>query len=337
MKLLSIAVPCYNSQDYMAKCIDSLLVSDAIEVIIVDDGSTDQTALIADGYQSRYPDNVRAIHQKNGGHGCAVMTGLKNATGRYFRVVDSDDWLEKDALIKVLQTLQRFSDEACQVDLLLTNYVYDKTGVRRKKAIHYANAIQPNTILHWNQIGHFRLGQYLLMHTMTYRTETLRQSGLNLPSHTFYVDNLYAYIPLKCVDTLYYLNVNLYHYCIGRVDQSVHEEVMIRRIDQQLLVNRLMLSEVDLAQIVPAGRRNYMFAYLEIITTVSSVLLSKAGTQTALEKKRQLWEDIRAQHPEVYQKLRHRIFGQLLTHDGIIFRELTLCGYTLSRLIFGFN
>ncbi len=337
MKLLSIAVPCYNSQNYLNKCIDSLLVSDAVEVIIVDDGSTDQTALIADGYQQRYPNSVRAIHQENGGHGSAVMTGLKNATGKYFRVVDSDDWLEKDALIKVLQTLQKFSDEENQIDLLITNYVYDKVGVRHKRAIRYANAIQPDTVLHWEQIGHFRIGQYLLMHTLTYRTEMLRQSGLNLPKHTFYVDNLYAYIPLRCVNSLYYLNVDLYHYYIGRSDQSVHEDVMIRRIDQQLLVNRLMLNEVDLTQIAPQEKRNYMFEYLEIITTVSSVMLLKDGSQTALEKKQRLWQEIRRQHPEVYQKLRHRIFGRLLVHDGIFFRKLSLCGYTLSRMIFGFN
>ena len=337
MKLLSIAVPCYNSQDYMDKCINSLLVSDAVEIIIVDDGSTDQTAVIADGYQNRYPSNVRAVHQENGGHGCAVMTGLKNATGLYFRVVDSDDWLDKDALMNVLQTLQTFSDESRQVDLLVTNYIYDKVGVQHKQVIHYENAIQPNAVLSWDQIGHFRLGQYLLMHSLTYRTEMLRQSGLNLPMHTFYVDNLYAYVPLKCVNTLYYLNVNLYHYYIGRSDQSVHEEVMIRRIDQQLLVNHLMLSEVDLSQIVPEEKRNYMFEYLEIITAVSSIMLLKAGTQTALEKKRRLWTDIQTQHPDVYQKLRRRIIGRLFAHDGIVFRKLTLCGYALSRLIFGFN
>ena len=337
MKLLSIAVPCYNSQAYMNKCIDTLLVSDAVEVIIVDDGSTDQTALIADGYQNRYPNCVRAIHQENGGHGCAVMTGLKNAAGKYFRVVDSDDWLEKDALIQVLQTLQKFSDEENQIDLLVTNYIYDKVGARHKQAIHYANAIQPKSVLHWDEIGHFRMGQYLLMHALTYRTEMLRQSGLNLPKHTFYVDNLYAYIPLKCVDTLYYLNVDLYHYTIGRSDQSVHEDVMIRRIDQQLLVNRLMLNEVDLAQVVPEEKRNYMFEYLEIITAVSSVMLLKAGTQAALEKKQQLWAEIRTQHPDIYQKLRHRIFGRLFAHDGIVYRKLTLCGYTFSRMIFGFN
>ena len=98
MKLLSITVPCYNSQDYMKNCVDSLLEGgNLVEILIVDDGSKDDTAKIADEYAAKYPEIVKAIHQENGGHGEAVNTGLKNATGLYFKVVDSDDWVNKDA------------------------------------------------------------------------------------------------------------------------------------------------------------------------------------------------------------------------------------------------
>ena len=94
MKLLSFAIPCYNSKDYMEHCIESILPGgDDVEIIIVDDGSKDETAAIADRYAAEYPDIVKAVHQENGGHGEAVNTGLKNATGKYFKVVDSDDWV----------------------------------------------------------------------------------------------------------------------------------------------------------------------------------------------------------------------------------------------------
>ena len=92
MKLLSIAIPFYNSQDYMESCIESLLVGgEEVQMRIVDDGSSDRTAEIADDYARKYPTIVKAIHQENGGHGEAVNAGIRNATGLYFKVVDSDD------------------------------------------------------------------------------------------------------------------------------------------------------------------------------------------------------------------------------------------------------
>ena len=107
MKLLSIAIPCYNSQDYMAHCIESLLPGgEEVEIIIVDDGSTkDRTAEIADEYAAKYPTIVKAVHQENGGHGEAVNAGLRNATGVYYKVVDSDDWVNEEAYMEVLDTL----------------------------------------------------------------------------------------------------------------------------------------------------------------------------------------------------------------------------------------
>ena len=106
MKLLSIAIPCYNSQDYMENCIESLLVGgEEVEILIVDDGSSDRTAEIADDYARKYPTIVKAIHQENGGHGEAVNAGIRNATGLYFKVVDSDDWVNKEAYVQILKTL----------------------------------------------------------------------------------------------------------------------------------------------------------------------------------------------------------------------------------------
>lgn len=104
MKLLSIAVPCYNSQDYMRNCVDSLLKGgELVEILIVNDGSKDDTAKIADEYAEKYPTIVRAIHQENGGHGEAVNTGIRNATGFYFKVVDSDDWVNEEAFEAILK------------------------------------------------------------------------------------------------------------------------------------------------------------------------------------------------------------------------------------------
>ena len=135
MKLLSITIPCYNSQDYMEKCIESLLVGgEEVEILVVDDGSSDRTAEIADAYAEKYPTIVKAIHQENGGHGEAVNAGIRNATGLYFKVVDSDDWVNKEAYISILKTLYELLRGPETVDLLISNFVYEKQGATRKKS-----------------------------------------------------------------------------------------------------------------------------------------------------------------------------------------------------------
>ena len=202
----------------MKKCIDSLLVGgDDIEIIIVDDGSKDGTAAIADEYAAAYPDIVKAVHQENGGHGEAVNTGLKNASGLYYKVVDSDDWLDEESLKKVIEVLKRFAQNKKRVDLMICNYVYEHVEDQTSKAIRYANVLPEGEVFGWNKVRRFRVDQNLLMHSMIYRTRVLKDAGLELPKHTFYVDNLFAYVPLPYVRSLYYMNVDLYRYYIGAI------------------------------------------------------------------------------------------------------------------------
>ena len=243
MKLLSIAIPCYNSEKYMRKCIDSLLVGgEDVEILIVDDGSTkDRTAEIADEYEAQFPTIVRAIHKENGGHGSAVNTGIANATGLYFKVVDSDDWVKQDAYFKILDTLRELAGGGQALDMLISNYVYEKEGERRKKVIQYRHILPVERMFTWKDCHHFIKGHYILMHSVIFRTKLLQECGLKLPEHTFYVDNLYVFEPLPYVKNMYYLDVNFYRYYIGRQDQSVNETVMISRIDQQIRVTKLMI------------------------------------------------------------------------------------------------
>ena len=242
MKVLSIAIPSYNSENYMANCIESLLIGgDDVEILIVNDGSKDNTGRIADEYAAKYPNIIRAIHQENGGHGEAVNAGLRNATGAYFKVVDSDDWVDPKAYKEILTLLKQMLTEHRQLDMLISNFVYDKQGASFKKVMNYRSVLPQNEIFTWEQIGHFKKGQYILMHSVIYRTQMLRDCELELPKHTFYVDNIFVYQPLPAVKTIYYLDVDFYHYFIGRDDQSVNEKVMIKRVDQQLRVNKLMI------------------------------------------------------------------------------------------------
>ena len=336
MKLLTIAVPCYNSQAYMAHAIDSLLSGgEEVEILIIDDGSADHTGRIADDYERRYPGIIRALHQENGGHGGAVMTGLHHAAGKYFKVVDSDDWVDEKALREILNTLRAFENDP--VDLLVSNYIYDKAGEKHKHVVSYRNALPQHRVFGWEEAKHFRRGQYLLMHAVIYRTRLLRECGLELPRHTFYVDDLYVYVPLKNVQRLYYLDVDFYHYFIGRADQSVQEKIMLQRVDQYLRVNRLLVSSVDPFSVSNRQLREYMIGFLEIITTVSSVLLIRDGKEASLGKKQELWAFIEAENPQVYRRLRRRLLGRLVHLPGWYGRMLVNAGYRVSRKIFGFN
>ena len=268
MKILSIAVPCYNSQDYMEHCVETLLTGgEKVEIIIVDDGSKDGTAEIADRLAEKYPTIIKAVHQENGGHGEAVNTGIKHATGVFFKVVDSDDWLGEEALATLLEKLEMFSnsgEDAVNVpDLVLCNYIYDKVGVKNKKVINYKGYLPLNRTFTWKDVRKMPPGKYMTMHACVYRTEVLRESQLVLPKHTFYVDNIYVFKPLPYVKKLYYLDINLYHYFIGRDDQSVNEKVMIKRLDQQLRVNKIMIDTLSAYDKSIPNCTEYMYSYLE--------------------------------------------------------------------------
>ncbi len=338
MKILSVAIPSYNSEAYLENCVESILAAgDGIEILIVNDGSTDRTGEIADDYARRYPTRIRAIHQQNAGHGGAVNTGIQHAGGFYFKVVDSDDWVNPETLKDAVDILQTLYKQRDYVDMFLANFVYDKVGVTEKKIMHYNGVIPSGRIISWSDMKHFRPGKYILMHSVIFRLDVLRQSKLELPTHTFYVDNLFVYQPLPYVERIYYMDACIYHYFIGREEQSVNEKNMIARIDQQLTVNRLMMENVRLLSIDDKKLKQYLLHYLTIVTTVSSVLLIKSGTKEALVKKQALWRYIREYDSTLYLKMRLGLFGSLLHLPGMTGRKVTLFVYKQAQRRVGFN
>ncbi len=340
MKILTVAIPCYNSESYMEKCIQSILpVGEDVEILIVDDGSTkDRTPQIADDYAARYPAQVKVVHQENGGHGEAVNTGLRNASGLYYKVVDSDDWVNTRGLAQIVKRLKELESEG-GVDMLLANFVYDKAGALHKKLMRFKNVFPRNEVFDWDAMRHMRVTQYILMHNIIYRTDLLRQCGLELPKHTFYVDNIFAFQPLPYVKRLYYMDVNLYHYFIGREDQSVNESVMIGRIDQQIRVNKIMIDEMAAQDFSDKSARlkRYMTIYLKNIMTVTSIMLIISGTDEALEKKRNVWAYLKEKDSKLHRTIRWGLFGIVMNLPGRIGRKGSVLAYKLAQKIVGFN
>ena len=338
MKLLSIAIPCYNSAAYMRRCIDSLLPGgEDVEIMIVNDGSTDNTKDIAEEYRERFPSMVKVINKENGGHGSAVNAGIQNAAGLFYKVVDSDDWVNPEAYQKILNVLAEVVRGPKTLDLLISNYVYEKEGAKRKRVMRYAKSLPEGRFFGWDEAKALGKTHYLLMHSLIYRTSLLRECGMKLPEHTFYVDNLVAFIPLPYVKTMYYLDVNFYRYFIGRADQSVNEKVMIGRIDQQIRVNKLMVNAYINCKSTNKHLKKYMFSYLDIITTISSIMLIRANTEESLQKKKELLEYIRTENKQVYRKLRHSLFGRVMNLPGRGGRKMSVAAYKISQKFYGFN
>lgn len=342
-KTITFGIPCYNSSEYMDHCIESILESsdyaDDVQIVIVDDGSVkDDTAAKADAWQERYPNIIKAVHQENGGHGIAVMKAVSHADGVYFKNIDSDDWVDGDALKTFLQQLRTFIASDNPVDLVLSNYVYEHVEDNTQNFVDYRDAVPTNKIIGWDEIGRFKLSQYLLMHAITYRVEVLRSANIQMPEHTFYVDNVYAYVPFPKVKTIYYVDVDLYRYFIGRDDQSVNEKVLTSRVDHYWRVARNMMHAYHIYDDVSSPRlQTYMMSYFTIIMAICSVFSKMSDREDAMDQLEELWDELRAYDKKMYRKARYGLVGTATNLPGKIGKTVTIGGYRVAQKVVKFN
>lgn len=336
MKLLTVTVPCYNSQDYMENCINSLLAGGSrVEIIIIDDGSRDRTGVIADAYAEKYPDIIRVIHQENGGHGEGINQGLRHATGTYFKVVDSDDTLSHDfpAFLDAL--------EACEsqggVDLMVTNYYYVHSDGIGDRSINYSNVLPEHRIFGWQDSKTFQMHQMLTIHSCTFRTEVMRQCPNPLPKHVFYEDNLMVCQVLPHVQKLFYLNTDLYRYWIGRPDQSVQQNVMSKRYSHQILVTEKCFSSCHLDDIQEPRLKRYLKHELFMMFGISILftrLNKTAQTDAALDE---MWKNCIAFDPKWGRHFRYHTPLCLICIPGTFGQNLTALVYRICNKIVRFN
>jgi glycosyltransferase involved in cell wall biosynthesis len=314
----------------------ALTGKDRVEIIVVDDGSSDNTLEIAKSYEAKFPNIVKVIHQENGGHGEAVNTGIKNATGLYFKVLDSDDKLGRKALQKVLDTLETMVASDAELDLLISDFVYDKQGAKRKAVMNYKHCMPRNKLITWDDVD-FGTAKYLLMHSVIYRTKVLQKCGMVLPKHTFYVDNIYVFQPLPYVKNIYYLDVCLYKYYIGRDDQSVNEKIMIKRLDQQYRVTKIMMDVYTNSDIKKENCRKAMVHYFDMMMCISSILSIREGSEERLKDKEELWRCLEQKNPDLYRRVRKSLLGRTMNLPGKAGRKFSVMGYKITQKFFGFN
>lgn len=340
MKYITFAVPCYNSESYMRKCLDSLLLAgNDAEIIIVNDGSSDGTAAIADEYVLKYPGIVRAVHKENGGHGSGVNTGLERAEGLYFKVVDSDDWVDADSLKELLTLIKDRHSRDEDVDLYLCNYVYEHVADNTQYSVNYKNVFPQNREFGWQDTKHFHASQFMTMHSMIYKTELLRRCELELPKHTFYVDNIFIVHPLPLVRTMYYIDTDFYRYFIGRSDQSVNEAVILKRIGQQKLVADILIDDYvkQKDSIESPKLRRYIIRHLGILGTIVSVFLAMKNTKESMAERREFWQRIRRLDKELYKKVRYTTPAWVVSMPTAFGRFAAIVGYRVTQKLYKYN
>ncbi len=339
MKILSVIIPCYNSAGFMDRCVDSVLKGgEDVEIIIVDDGSTDRTAEIADDYAEKYPSIVKVIHKENGGHGSTINYGIKAATGWFFKVVDSDDRLDEKGLKQVLGFLKKSIEQNDKLEMLLGNYVYDKQGAKHKFVMK-PKGIPEDRMLTWDDIRRIRKYHYILMHSIIYRTDLLRLCDLELPEHTYYVDNIYAFQPLPYVKTFCYKDIDLYWYFIGREGQSVSEEKLVKQIDQYILVVKIMTAVYKESRYITSSKPclDYMLNYLEVVFAVTCNFLNVGKDPANVQKRKDLWAEVERIDPQAASQLKKRLVLVATNLPGKTGRAVSKYGYRALSRILGLN
>lgn len=304
-KILSIIIPSYNAEKFLDVGIPSLLeesVLDALDIIIVNDGSTDATAEKAQVYCDRHPGSVRLITQVNKGHGGALNTGCAAAVGKYLRILDADDWVQTQNLAPFVEFLR-----GCESDAVLNHYrtVDISTGEiaeRRLPDSALGKTLRLSDMMH-NRAGFERL---FALHAITYRTDFYRNNGIQLTEHVFYEDVEYATIPLCLAGTISCVDMFLYEYRIGDVTQSVSDSSQLGRIGHvQKVLDRMIREYVRLADKLDEGQN-----WLYCIKT-RSLLLRCCTTMLLLEPDRTQGRRMAAEQVRLMQNRMPRVYDMM--------------------------
>lgn len=298
-KILSVSVASYNVEQFIKQNMESFVgteVSSKIELLIVDDGSKDNTASIAREYQEKYPETVKLIQQKNAGPGATVNTGLKNATGKYFRMVDGDDWVNKGDLVKYINFL-----EENDVDVVYTDYclVDNDTGEEVPQCLKFD---KKNVILPYDEVAD---KLEVAMHNVTYKTSVLKDNGFVM-DNCFYTDMEYLLLPVKNLKTVAVLDYMIYMYRVSLATQSMNINSMIRNKKMHELVLTHLLEDYSEAKnkgILTSTQDKVMFERIVGLTgTHLCIILAQKPSKETKEELKQFEAFLKGKDEEIYNR-----------------------------------
>lgn len=312
MKLLTFIIPAYNSEAFLRKCVDSMLLPDCLdrlEILIINDGSTDATAAIGQDYAARYPGTVRLLSQENRGHGGALNTGCAAATGKYLKVIDADDWIVTENLPSFLDAL-----EQTESDVVLTHYHTIDIGTGEVKSWRsYPDEFGRVCTFEQIMACWRSFDRCLTFHGITYRRDFYHQFGGGLLEKCFYEDHEYATFPCCMAKSILPLDLFLYEYRIGDANQSVATENQRKRLPQTGAVLHRMAQRY--ADLPPSAGKQYAAMKIQglLLSYVTTALLVEPDRHRGRKTAQVEMDDIRQAAPEGYllAKRKYRVLSLL--------------------------
>lgn len=312
--ILTIGVACYNVEAYVARALASYSdgrLRGRLEVVLVDDGSSDGTATMLDEAQTACPDVFKVIHKANGGHGSAVNAAVDAARGHYFRVVDGDDWVDTDGLVKLLDVLE---DEDC--DLIVDEKTEVDLSTMDETAHPLPDYVETGIVLPFDEVmDRPELWHMVMIHTLTIRTDLLREAGIRLLEHTFYVDLELVVKAMLEARTVRFERLRVYRYLVGNASQSVADQGYVRHFDDHTRVCKELLAQLDRDDL-DGKRREYLIGrcVLAVNTHYNIALIFDADRKRGRVRARDFRSWLSDSDPEVAKRTDRRYYTDLALH-----------------------
>jgi len=337
-KLLTITVPAYNAERYLEHCLSSIesvadepKLLDVLEVLIVNDGSSDSTELIGKKFEKKRPGIFHVISKENGGHGSGINTGIANAHGRYFKVVDADDWLNTSELKDYLRMLGGRNEDVVASDFFCVDD--DETTILSRKKVDPTERLYGRTV----ELSKEYLSHVIKMHSMTIRTELLHKMNRQIDEHMYYVDQEYITYPVPYIESVFYDRRYLYMYRLGRNGQSMERTVLCRNRLMHRRVIESLVSYYDYIvkecklDLSDTKLKYFQRCIGDMIDNQFQIYIS-IGIEEGMKKELREWDDeIRQSHPELYSATSKKSINLLRYTD---YRLLGVA-YVAYRLIKG--
>lgn len=238
-KLLTIVIPTYNMQEYLHRCLDSLIVRpdlmDWLEVLVVNDGSKDNSSTIAHEYEAKYSQTIRVIDKENGNYGSCVNRGLAEARGMYIKILDADDWLDTKNFEVFLSFL-----ESSDADLVISDF--DQVNEFGNVINHLSYCLDTSAD---NSLAVIPRNKLFLMHAVAYKTDNVRNIGYHQTEGISYTDQEWIFMPMITVNKVAYFDQVVYKYLVGREGQTMDPSVIIKHFDQEMQGLETMMRQFE--------------------------------------------------------------------------------------------